>query len=304
MRRFDLTILGCGAAAPTPYYLTTSQIVNIHDHLILIDCGECTQLTLRKNRIKFQKIRFILISHMHADHIMGLPGLIASMNLLGRKLSLDVFGPKELEGLIKQIWFTTDTHVEFEVRFHATNPNEITEIHKSESYKISSFPTKHRVPTCGYRIEEIEGFRNIKPGAKKKFSLAHLEINKLKRGEDVIRDCGSVLTPKMCCSSQPLVRSYVYAADTAYSPKIVRAAKNATLLYHEATFMEKDKKIAAKTLHSTSKDASKVAVEAKVKKMIIGHFSSRYRDLKPLLLESRELFINCELAVEGRTIVV
>jgi len=304
MRRFDLTILGCGAAAPTPYYLTTSQIVNIHEHLILIDCGECTQLTLRKNRIKFQKIRFILISHMHADHIMGLPGLIASMNLLGRKLPLDVFGPKELEGLIKQIWFLTDTHIEFEVRFHTTNANEITEIHKSESYAITSFPTKHRVPTCGYRIKETEGFRNIKSGAKIKFGLVQHEINKLKRGEDVIRECGSVLTPDTCCSKQLQSRSYVYAADTAYSLKVVDAAKNATLLYHEATFMEKDKKIASKTLHSTSRDASKVALEANVKKMIIGHFSSRYRDLKPLLVESRELFINCELAVEGRSIVV
>ena len=304
MRRFDLTILGCGAAAPTPYYLTTSQIVNIHDHLILIDCGECTQLTLRKNRIKFQKIRFILISHMHADHIMGLPGLIASMNLLGRILPLDVFGPKELEGLIKKIWYTTDTHVDFEVRFHTTNSDEIKEIHKSESYKISSFPTKHRIPTCGYIIEEIEGFRNIKPGAKINFNLGHHEINKLKRGEDVIRECGSILTQKQCCSPLIKSRSYVYAADTAYSPKVVDAAKNATLLYHEATFMEKHKRIATKTLHSTSKDAARVAQEAKVTKMIIGHFSNRYRDLQPLLIESREVFRNSELAVEGKTIVL
>jgi len=144
----------------------------------------------------------------------------------------------------------------------------------------------------------------MNPGAKINFNLGHHEINKLKRGEDVIRECGSILTQKQCCSPLIKSRSYVYAADTAYSPKVVDAAKNATLLYHEATFMEKDKRIANKTLHSTSKDAAKVAQEAKVTKMIIGHFSNRYRDLQPLLIEAREVFINSELAVEGKTIVI
>ncbi|MBM55505.1 MAG: ribonuclease Z [Euryarchaeota archaeon] len=303
VKRFELTILGCGAAAPTPYFLTTSQLVNIHDQLLLIDCGEGTQLSLRKSRIKFQKIKTILISHMHGDHTLGLPGLIASMNLLGRKTSLNVFGPKELSEMVKKVWYLTDTHIDFEVNFIATNSKEIETIVEHESFTIKSFPTKHRIDTCGFRIDEKPGNFTLKHNVKKKHNLNNLEIQKLKRGEDLIRG-EAILGNDLFCNPPKYIRSYSFAADTAFSPKVVDAVKGSTLLYHEATFESKDKKIATKTLHSTAQDAARVAAQADVCSLIIGHFSNRYRDLNNLLNEAKEVFVKSELAIEGNTYMI
>ena len=298
-----MTILGCGAAAPTPYFLTTSQLVNVHDQLILIDCGEGTQLSLRKSRIKFQKIKNILISHMHGDHTLGLPGLIASMNLLSRTVPLNVFGPKELSEMVKKVWHLTDTHIDFEVNFIATNSSDITTIVESESFTIKSFPTKHRVDTCGFRIDEKPGSYSLKPSVKKKHNLNHLEIQKLKRGEDLERD-GCRIENHLMCTAPKHTRSYSYAADSAFTPKVVDAVAGSSLLYHEATFEIKDENIAKKTLHSTSKDAARVASDASVNKLLLGHFSNRYRDLSNLLTEAKEVFDKTELSVEGKTYLI
>ena len=295
-----MTVLGCGAAAPTPYFLTTSQLVNIHDQLILIDCGEGTQLTLRKSKAKFQKIKTILISHMHGDHTLGLPGLIASMNLLGRTTELNVFGPSELEEMVKKVWHLTGTHIDFNVKFHKLNPVENDIVLETDSYEISSFPTKHRIPTCGFIIKEKEGGYSLKPNARKKFNLNHLEIQKLKRGEDIKRD-DLIIENSKCCNPPKPPRSYAFAADSAFTPKVVDAVKDCTLLYHEATFESKDEIIAKKTQHSTSKDAARVAFQAGVGKLLLGHFSNRYKDLSTLHSEAREVFKNSHLSIEGKT---
>ena len=298
-----MTILGCGAAAPTPYFLTTSQLVNIHDQLILIDCGEGTQITLRQINAGFQKIKLILISHMHADHTMGLPGLIASMNLLGRKAPLEIHGPAEIEEFVKKVWHLTGTHIEFEVKFKINSSKEIKCIYECQSFKVHSFPTKHRVPTCGFKISEKSGAYTLKPNTKNNFKLNHLEIKKLKKGEDLVRLEG--VTPNsQLCSPPKNPRSYAFAADSAFSPKVVNAVKNVNLLYHEATFESKDSDIAIKTEHSTASDAGRVALEAKVDYLIIGHFSNRYRDLKFLLNEAQEVFENSCLAVERKTYLI
>ena len=295
-----MTVFGCGAAAPTPYFLTTSQLVNIHDQLILIDCGEGTQLTLRKSKAKFQKIKTILISHMHADHTLGLPGLIASMNLLGRTSELNVYGPSELEEMVKKVWHLTATHIEFKVNFIPLGSKKKTLIFETESFEIYSFPTKHRIPTCGFLISEKEGGYSLKPNARNKHNLSHLEIQKLKRGEDVER-VGSVIGNSKCCNPPKPTRSYAFAADSAFTPKVVEAVKGCSVLYHEATFETKDAAIAVKTQHSTSRDAARVAVEAEVGVLLLGHFSNRYKDLSTLLSESKELFKNSHLTVEGKT---
>ena len=299
MKKFELKILGCGAAAPTPYFLTTSQLVNIHDNLILIDCGEGTQLTLRKNKVKFQRIKLILISHMHADHTLGLPGLIASMNLLGRKSDLDIYGPEELEQMVRKVWHLTGTHIEFEVHFHVTCSNAPNIIIDESSFTVKSFPTKHRIPTCGFVISEKKGTYKLKPHIRKRFGLNHLDIQKLKRGEDIVIN-GELQVNYKFCNPPDLERSFAFAADTSYSPKVVDAVENCTLLYHEATFEKRDDKIAKKTLHSTSEDAARVAKEANVGSLLLGHFSNRYKDLSTLLNEAKEVFKNSELSQEGK----
>lgn len=303
MKKFELTILGCGAAAPTPYFLTTSQLVNIHDNLILIDCGEGTQLTLRKIKAKFQRIKSILISHMHADHTLGLPGLIASMNLAGRKSELNIYGPEELESMVRKVWYLTGTHIEFEVHFHVTCSKASNIIIDESSYTVKSFPTKHRIPTCGFVVCEKKCAYKLKHNLRKRYRLNHLDIQKLKRGEDIEID-GELQTNSMFCNPPDSERSFAFAADTAYSPKVVDAVSNCTLLYHEATFEKRDEKIAKKTLHSTSEDAARVAKEANVRSLLLGHFSNRYRDLSTLLNEAKKVFKNSELSHEGKTYLI
>ena len=304
MRKFELTILGCGAAAPTPYFLTTSQLVNIHDHLILIDCGEGCQLTLRKLKLKFQRIKTILISHMHADHVMGLPGLLASMNLLGRKIPIDVFGPEDLEDFVKTIWHKTGTHIDFPISFNVVDATKQSVLLEMKSYKIQAFPTKHRIDTCGFRIDELRGNWSLKPEAKDLFNLTYSEINLLKKGDTVNRKGGVIITPAKCCIAPDKPRSYVFAADTAFTPKVIAAASDATLLYHEATFMEAEKQIAIKTKHSTASDAGRVAKQANVDNLMLGHFSNRYRHLEDLLSEAQAVFKKTFLAIEGDTVSI
>ena len=304
MRKFELTILGCGAAAPTPSFLTTSQLVNIHDHLILIDCGEGCQLTLRKLKLKFQRIKTVLISHMHADHVMGLPGLLASMNLLGRQNPIEIFGPEELESFVRTIWHKTGTHIDFPVEFSVVDSSKPSLLIEMNSYKIEAFPTKHRIATCGFKIEELRGNWSLKPETKELFNLSYHEINSLKKGETINRKDGVVVDPNKCCIAPGKSRSYVFAADTAYTPKVVDAARDATLLYHEATFMESDKSIAIKTMHSTASDAGRVASEAGVEKLMIGHFSNRYRVLDDLLAEASAVFKKTLRAIEGDTVSI
>lgn len=240
---------------------------------------------------------------MHADHTMGLPGLIASMNLLGRRTALDIWGPVELEEFVRRTWYLTGTHVEFEVNFHVNSSSDSNVIVDAESYMISSFPTKHRVPTCGFVIEEKEGALGLKRNARKDYNLNHLDIQKLKRGEDIVKQ-GEVIPNAFCMKKPPKSRKYAFAADTAFSLKVVEAVKCCSLLYHEATFETKDAEIAKKTMHSTSSEAARVAKDAGVNQLIIGHFSNRYRDLSQLLLEATEVFKNTSIAKERKTYLI
>ncbi len=241
---------------------------------------------------------------MHADHVMGLPGLVASMNLLGRKTPIEIFGPEELESFVRTIWHKTGTHIDFPVQFKVVDSTKPSLLLEMKSYKIEAFPTKHRIATCGYKIEELRGNWSLKPETKDLFNLSYHEINLLKKGESINRKGGVVVDPNKCCIAPGKSRSYVFAADTAYTPKVVDAARDATLLYHEATFMESEKSIATKTMHSTASDAGRVALEAGVSGLIIGHFSNRYRDLSGLHMEAVKVFEKTVLAVEGKTILI
>lgn len=237
---------------------------------------------------------------MHADHTLGLPGLIASMNLLGRKSELNIYGPEELESMVRKVWHLTGTHIEFEVHFHITNSNSPEVIIEENSFIVKSFPTKHRILTCGFVISEKKGAYKLKPNVRKRFGLNHLDIQKLKRGEDIEID-GKLQDNSKFCNPPDSERSFAFAADTSFSPKVVDAVANSTLLYHEATFEKRDEKIAKKTLHSTSEDAARVAKEANVGTLLLGHFSNRYRDLSTLLNEAKEVFKHSELSKEGKT---
>ena len=202
--------------------------------------------------------------------------------------------------MVRKVWHLTGTHIQFEVHFYVTCANAPSIIIDESSYTVKSFPTKHRIPTCGFVISEKKDAYKLKPNMRKRFRLNHLEILKLKRGEDIKKD-GELQNNSKFCNPPDSERSYAFVSDTSYSQKVVNEVANCTMLYHEATFEKRDDKIAKKTLHSTSEDAARVAKEANVGSLLIGHFSNRYRNLNTLLNETKEVFKNSELSQEGKT---
>ena len=295
-----MTILGCGAASPTLRYQPTAQVLNIAQKWFLLDAGEGVQTSLRAQRVPFQKIERVFISHMHGDHVLGLPGLIGSMNLLGRKKPLALHGPANLERWLMEGLRLTETHLKFELQFFVNNPAGIVTVWNEGDIEVVSAPVNHRVEAYGYRFNWHSNSRNVRKGRIEFHDLKRSEIIKLKRGEDVIRESGEhVLVESVCMPQVPDV-SYVYSGDTTPCSNLTALSQNANLLYHEATFAESLKAKAKQTGHSTASQAGMTARSAGVRHLLLGHFSSRYRSLNPLIEEASHAFPQVELAVEGR----
>ena len=298
--QFELTILGCGAATPTLKHLPTAQALIWNGQLSLIDAGEGVQIALRKQRIPFQKIDRIYISHMHGDHVLGLPGLIGSMNLLGRKRNLVLHGPASLESFVRSTLKLTETHLKFALHFEPNDPNQSDVIFKEKGVTVWSIPVKHRIEAYGYRFDYNAPLHNIRKDQIQSLNLLRSEIIQLKKGLDVMRKDGSTVLFKDACHRKANPKRYVYSGDTRPCDAIRDAALNADILYHEATFLQDRHKTAKDTGHSTAIDAAKIALDSKVKSLIIGHFSSRYRDEDVLLAEAQSVFNQTQLANEGK----
>ena len=298
--QFEIVILGCGAATPTVRHLPTAQAINWNGRWMLIDAGEGVQLSLRKERIPFQKIDRIFISHMHGDHIFGLPGLIGSMNLLGRTKELKLYGPEELEAYMHQTLKISETHLKFPLLYHRNDPEKFQSIHEDRGTQITAFPVKHRIEAFGYKFNYEAPQLNIRRSMIEERIILRHEIIELKKGLDVLRQDGTMLNASDTCHPKPPPISYVYSGDTRPCDNILIAAKRANLLYHEATFLDDKKAIAKKTGHSTALQAGQIAQESKVNELLIGHFSSRYRNEQLLLNEAKEVFDNVHLAREGQ----
>lgn len=301
--RFEITIIGCGAAAPNLRFNTTSQVVNIHEKWLLIDAGEGVQLGLRRHKVPFSRIHHIAISHMHGDHVLGLPGLIGSMNLLGRKAPLKLFGPVALEPWLMETLRLTSTFLQFPLEFHATTEGSSEVIWDEATFTVSAFPTQHRIPTHGFLIREKPLEWNLKREAVTLHQLTVDEMKALKGGK-AVREGKFAISPETACSPPPPPRSYAFAADTRPSEKVVEAVSGADVLYHEATFKQELSQRARETGHSTAQQAAQVAAAAGVGRLILGHFSARYRDLIPLLDEARTVFSNVILASDDEVIRV
>jgi ribonuclease Z len=298
--RFDVTVLGCGAATPTLRYQPTAQVLNIAEKWFLLDAGEGVQKSLRAQRVPFQKIERVFISHMHGDHVLGLPGLIGSMNLLGRIKPLGIHGPANLERWLMEGLRLTETHLNFKLEFKGNNPNSVRTSWAGGPVDVVSAPVNHRVEAYGYRFNWRATSRNIKKDAIQSLELKRSEIIKLKRGEDVKRvNSQSILVSDVCLPQAPNV-SYVYSGDTSPCSNLDALAQDANLLYHEATFADSLKAKAKQTGHSTASQAATTAKNASVSKLLLGHFSSRYRSLDILIEEASQTFLEVELAQEGR----
>lgn len=299
MLPFTLTILGCSSATPTSERNPTAQLLGHGEKLFLIDCGEGTQVSLRKMHIHFQRIRHIFISHLHGDHFYGLIGLVSSMHLLGRTKPLHVYGPPMLKEIIDLQLIASQTTLLYSLEFHPTQADRPEVIFEDELISISSFPMMHRIPTTGFLFEEKPLERKIRKDVIQLLQIPVHLIPKLRLGDDYIAPDGAVHPNEVITVDPPSPRTYAFCSDTAYFEDIIPVVKGANLLYHETTFMNDRIENATDKYHSTTGQAATIAAKAGVKKLLIGHYSARYDNLQPLLDEARAIFPDTELAVDG-----
>jgi ribonuclease Z len=298
---FELTILGSSSALPTSTKFPTAHVLNLHERFFLIDCGEGTQIQLRRANIRFGRINHIFISHMHGDHVFGLFGVLSTFNLLGRKASLHIHGHTEL----KTILDFYDRHFAMEstypIEFHPISKREMQLIHEDKVLEVFAFPLKHRIPTFGFLFREKQRPPNIRKAIIEQHKLTIAEIRALKAGEDIITDAGIQLSNATATEPAYCSRSYAYCSDTMIYEKLIKYIPGVNLLYHEATFLEQDKKLAKLTGHSTTVQAATIAKKSDAKQLIIGHFSNRYKNTATFLEQAKEVFPNTLIAEELKT---
>lgn len=299
MATFDLNILGCGSALPTTRHNASSQVINLRDKLYMIDCGEGTQLQMRKMKIKFSRLNHIFISHLHGDHSLGLPGLVSTLGMLGRMGDLFIYGPAEVGKYVQVIEKLFCQGSPFQMKFQAVDTNNYNLVMEDRSVSVYSLPMKHRVPCCGYLFVEKERSPHIIREMIDFYKIPISKIELIKQGADFVTEEGEVIPNKILTRPAEPAKRYAYCSDTAFFPKIVPYIEGVDLLYHEATFLEADSARAYETFHSTTKQAASIARDAQVKKLLIGHYSARYIDLLPLEKEARSIFHNTLLANEG-----
>lgn len=297
---FDLRILGSNSALPTSNRYPTAQVLTIPERFFLIDCGEGTQIQLRRNKISIARIDHILISHTHGDHIFGLIGLISTMALLGRKKELHIFAHSGLEHFIRQqIIFLYQQEFPFILVFHPLNFKTSQLIYQDKKIKITSFPLKHRIPTCGFLFQEKEKLPRLKKEKLQEYNIPIRNRQDIKEGNNFILPNGTIIPNSELIIPSAPPGSYAFCSDTAYHEEIIKNIQGVDLLYHEATFAEDNLVLATKTCHTTAKQAATIAQKAKVKKLIIGHFSSRYKDISIIEQEAREIFSETYAVEDG-----
>jgi ribonuclease Z len=287
---FSITILGSSSALPTSERFPTAHLLNANERFFLIDCGEGTQMQLRKFRIRLGKINHIFISHLHGDHIFGLFGLISTFSLIGRTSTLHVFGPDLIEELILDHLKFFQNELSFEIAIHKFQHHRPALIHQDANIEVLTIPLKHRIPTCGFLFREKQVPRNIKKDMVEKYQISIRDIVKIKEGKDFKTGDGKTIPNSELTLPPFRTRSYAYCSDTAYSEKIIDLVKSVDILYYETTFLHKDEDLAAETLHSTSRQAAEIALKADARKLLIGHFSSRYKNYDSFEKEAQEIF--------------
>ena len=301
---FSVTILGNNSALPAHDRHPTSQVVNLHNELLLIDCGEGTQMQMQRYKIKRSRIKHIFISHMHGDHYFGLPGLITSYQLNQRKDSLHIYAPAPLKNIIQQILDSSNSVLNFEVIWHDLHFEKTEMILETESFTVHSFPVYHRIPTSGFLITEKPGLRKIRSEKIEEFQIPNESILAIKQGKDFVLDNGKVVSNNELTVEASAIRKYAFCADTIFDERICNSIEFADLIYHESTFMADSAERAMQTYHCTATQAATIALKANGKKLLLGHFSAKYANLNPLLAEAKTVFKNSELAIEGNTYLV
>jgi len=299
-----LTILGTSSALPTSERYPSAHVLNAHERLFLIDCGEGTQMQLRRTRIRFGKINHIFISHIHGDHIFGLNGLLSSLSLMGRKSPLHLYAPENFKSILHSHLNDFDINLSFEIEFTALSGKDPVLILDDKYITVTSFPLQHRIPTFGFLFREKELERNIIKECITEYQIPTVRIPAIKKGADFITQEGDIIKNSDITTPPAEPLSYAYCSDTKYFERLSSFVKGVTLLYHEATFDKSMVDLASLTGHSTTLDAARTALKAEAGNLLIGHFSSRYRNVQPLVDEARTIFPDTHAAVDGRSYMV
>ncbi|MFD1602262.1 ribonuclease Z [Flavobacterium artemisiae] len=295
----QLTILGCYAATPRTLTNPTSQVLEMRNRLFLIDCGEGTQVQLRKNKIKFSKINHVFISHLHGDHLYGLIGTISTFSLLGRTTDLHIYGPKGIKELILLQLKLTESWTTYSLFFHELESKESEVIFEDQKVIVRTIPLDHRVYTNGYLFQEKPAERKLNIEAAEEYGIHVAYYQKIKNGSDITLDDGRVIENEKLTFDPIQPMSYAFCSDTAYNESVLPIIKDVDVLYHESTFLDSEAALARKTLHSTAKEAATIALKANAKHLILGHYSTRYDGIEPFKTEAAEVFPNVLLGDDG-----
>ena len=294
-----VTILGNNSAVPAFDRHPTSQVVTMDGNLFLVDCGEGTQIQMMKYKIRRSKISHIFISHLHGDHYFGLVGLINSFGLLNHLQDLHIYAPSPLQEIIEWQLKVASTTLPYKLFFHTISKQEV--LIDEEKFIIGCFPTNHRIECYGFSFHEKKSKRKLNPEKAKEFGVPVAFYDHLKMGENYVRDDGTIIKYEWVTEDMPPGKTYVFCADTKYDESIIPYIQDADMIYHETTYLDALKERAEDRFHSTTRQAALIAKKGNVKKLLIGHFSSKYDTLEEFEKESREIFLNTELALEGVT---
>lgn len=301
---FELNILGCGSAKPTKRHQPASQILNVRGKYFMIDCGEGVQRQMQLMGLSMANIGHIFISHNHGDHVFGLPGLIGTMDLLGRTAELHIHGPKQVGELIDFLFHTYYADIQYQVHFHPVDVSQHTLVYEDRSITVHSIPLRHRVPCAGYLFREKPGLPHIRREMIDAFHIPVSQINNIKAGASWTTEDGTIIPHERLTTPATPTRSFAYCSDTVYLPELAEIVKGVNLLFHEATYTHERALRAEQTQHSTALQAATLARDAGVGQLCIGHFSAIIKDESALLSEAQSIFPNTILANEGLTIKV
>jgi ribonuclease Z len=295
-----LTILGCYAATPRSFTNPTSQVLVINGHKFLIDCGEGTQVELRRNKIKFSRIKHIFISHLHGDHFYGLVGLVSTFRLLGRDAELHIYGPKGIKEIITLQLKLANSWTNYPLYFHELDSKQPEILFEDDKVTVTTIPLKHRIYTNGFLFQEKPGLRKLLINEACYYNIDVSLYQSLKMGKDVVSEDGKLIANELVTAPPDAPKSYAYCSDTVYDPEIIEHIRHATVLYHESTFLEENIELAFPTKHSTAIQAARIARDAEVKNLILGHYSTRYQNIELFKKEALTIFNSVELAEDGK----
>lgn len=295
-----LTILGCYAATPRTLTNPTAQVLEMKERMFLIDCGEGTQVQLRKNKIRFSKINHVFISHLHGDHFYGLIGLVSTFSLLNRQTDLHIHAPKGAKEIILLQLKLSNSWTGYNLYFHELEGNERQVVFEDDKVIVTTIPLKHRVYTNGFLFQEKPGPRRLNIAAVEEYGIDTCYYQKIKNGGDIVLDNGTVVPNAELTFDPPPPQSYAFCSDTMYNEEILPQIANADVLYHESTFLDTEAHLCERTMHTTARQAAEIAKKANVKHLILGHFSTRYDSIEHFRDEAKTIFENTELADDGK----